>query len=295
MSLGENLQFLRKKAGVTQEELAERLEVSRQSVSKWEADVSFPEMEKIITLCDMFGCTMDTLVKGNAEREVREDVTGYDSHMNRFAKQISVGVGTVIFGVAVSSFLDAWDKLDGLSAMVFFLFLIVAVMLFVIGGMQNESFRKNNPHITDFYTDEQKKAYDAKFPILTAVGIGIIIFGIVLTVGLEYLPESALATAFEDSSFLVCVAVGASLLTYGGIIKDKYNVDKYNKEIKEQEKKEKNGDLVGKICGVIMLVSTMIALVSLLVFNWSYFWIVFVVGGLLCGIAAIIFSGTGKN
>lgn len=295
MSLGENLQFLRKKAGVTQEELAERLEVSRQSVSKWEADVSFPEMEKIITLCDMFGCTMDTLVKGNAEREVREDVTGYDSHMNRFAKQISVGVGTVIFGVAVSSFLDAWDKLDGLSAMVFFLFLIVAVMLFVIGGMQNESFRKNNPHITDFYTDEQKKAYDAKFPILTAVGIGIIIFGIVLTVGLEYLPESALATAFEDSSFLVCVAVGASLLTYGGIIKDKYNIDKYNKEIKVQEKKEKNGDLVGKICGVIMLVSTMIALVSLLVFNWSYFWIVFVVGGLLCGIAAIIFSGTGKN
>lgn len=295
MSLGENLQFLRKKAGVTQEELAKRLEVSRQSVSKWEADVSFPEMEKIITLCDMFGCTMDTLVKGNAEREVREDVTGYDSHMNRFAKQISVGVGTVIFGVAVSSFLDAWDKLDGLSAMVFFLFLIVAVMLFVIGGMQNESFRKNNPHITDFYTDEQKKAYDAKFPILTAVGIGIIIFGIVLTVGLEYLPESALATAFEDSSFLVCVAVGASLLTYGGIIKDKYNIDKYNKEIKEQEKKEKNGDLVGKICGVIMLVSTMIALVSLLVFNWSYFWIVFVVGGLLCGIAAIIFSGTGKN
>lgn len=295
MSLGENLQFLRKKAGVTQEELAERLEVSRQSVSKWEADVSFPEMEKIITLCDMFGCTMDTLVKGNAEREVREDVTGYDSHMNRFAKQISVGVGTVIFGVAVSSFLDAWDKLDGLSAMAFFLFLIVAVMLFVIGGMQNESFRKNNPHITDFYTDEQKKSYDAKFPILTAVGIGIIIFGIVLTVGLEYLPKSALATAFEDSSFLVCVAVGASLLTYGGIIKDKYNIDKYNKEIKVQEKKEKNGDLVGKICGVIMLVSTMIALVSLLVFNWSYFWIVFVVGGLLCGIAAIIFSGTGKN
>lgn len=295
MSLGENLQFLRKKAGVTQEELAERLEVSRQSVSKWEADVSFPEMEKIITLCDMFGCTMDTLVKGNAEREVREDVTGYDSHMNRFAKQISVGVGTVIFGVAVSSFLDAWDKLDGLSAMAFFLFLIVAVMLFVIGGMQNESFRKNNPHITDFYTDEQKKAYDAKFPILTAVGIGIIIFGIVLTVGLEYLPESALATAFEDSSFLVCVAVGASLLTYGGIIKDKYNIDKYNKEIKVQEKKEKNGGLVGKICGVIMLLSTIIASVSLLVFNWIDFWIVFVVGGLCCGIAAIIFSGTGKN
>lgn len=295
MSFGQNLQLFRKNKGITQEELAERLEVSRQSVSKWESDASFPEMEKIIVLCDMFGCSMDTLVKGDAAKEICEDTAGYDRHMNRFAKMMSAGVGIIIFGVAVSAFFDAWEKFDGLSAMIFFLFLLVAVMLFVIGGMQNESFRKNNPRITDFYTDEQKKAYEAKFPILTAIGIGIIILGLVLTVGLEYLPESVLSTALADSSLLVCVAVGVSVLTYGGIIKDKYNIDKYNKETKVQENKEKNGDLTGKICGVIMLVCTIIAIIALFVFKWSYFWIIFAVGGLLCGIAAIIFGDRDKE
>lgn len=291
MSLGENLQFLRKNAGVTQEELAERLEVSRQSVSKWEADASFPEMDKIITLCDMFGCTMDTLVKGNAEKEIREDTAGYDRHMNRFAKLISAGVGTIIFGVALSAFLDA-TVAESISGMIFFLFVLVAVMLFVIGGLQNDSFRKNNPHIPDFYTAEEKKAYEAKFPVRTAIGIGIIILGLVLTTGLEGLPKSALSEALADSSFLFCVSAGVTVLTYNGIMKDKYNIEKYNKEIAENEQ---GGSLVGRICGVIMLASTIIALVSLLVFQWDYFWIIFIVGGLLCGIAGIIFGGRDKR
>ena len=45
MSLSENLQFLRQRRGVTQEQLAEELDVSRQSVSKWESGVSYPEMD----------------------------------------------------------------------------------------------------------------------------------------------------------------------------------------------------------------------------------------------------------
>ena len=48
MSLAENLQFLRKQKNITQEQLAEQLEVSRQSVSKWESAQSYPEMEKLL-------------------------------------------------------------------------------------------------------------------------------------------------------------------------------------------------------------------------------------------------------
>ena len=59
MSLfGENLQYYRKRDGLTQEQLAERLEVSRQTVSKWEAGTSYAEMEKILQLCDIFSCDM---------------------------------------------------------------------------------------------------------------------------------------------------------------------------------------------------------------------------------------------
>ena len=64
MSFGQNVQFLRKMRNkMTQEELAERLGVSRQTVSKWELDTAYPEMNKLIELCELFSCSMDQLVR----------------------------------------------------------------------------------------------------------------------------------------------------------------------------------------------------------------------------------------
>ena len=66
MSIGQNLQFFRKMhQGMTQEELAEKLGVSRQTISKWETDSAFPEMDKAITLCNIFSCSLDGLVREN--------------------------------------------------------------------------------------------------------------------------------------------------------------------------------------------------------------------------------------
>ena len=64
MSFGQNLQFLRKMSNkMTQEELAEKLSVSRQTISKWELDTAYPEMNKLIELCNLFSCSMDQLVR----------------------------------------------------------------------------------------------------------------------------------------------------------------------------------------------------------------------------------------
>ena len=66
MSFGQNLQFLRKMhRGMTQEELAEKMGVSRQTISKWEMDSAFPEMEKAIVLCNLFSCSLDELLRKN--------------------------------------------------------------------------------------------------------------------------------------------------------------------------------------------------------------------------------------
>lgn len=66
MSFGQNLQFLRKMhQGMTQDELAEKMGVSRQTISKWEMDSAFPEMEKALLLCDLFSCTLDGLLREN--------------------------------------------------------------------------------------------------------------------------------------------------------------------------------------------------------------------------------------
>ena len=59
MSFAQNIQYLRKLRGITQEELSDLVGVSRQSVSKWETGDAFPETEKIMQLCDIFNVSMD--------------------------------------------------------------------------------------------------------------------------------------------------------------------------------------------------------------------------------------------
>ena len=62
MTTGEKLALLRKKKGMTQEELSEALQVSRQSVSRWEMDAAFPETDKLIKLSRLFDCSIDFLL-----------------------------------------------------------------------------------------------------------------------------------------------------------------------------------------------------------------------------------------
>ncbi len=71
MKFGENLYNLRKSNKMSQEKLAEKVNVTRQSVSKWENGESYPEMEKIMKLCDIFHCKINDLV--------HEDMTDIDS------------------------------------------------------------------------------------------------------------------------------------------------------------------------------------------------------------------------
>ena len=65
MKFGDKLIALRKKKGLSQEELAEKLSVSRQSVSKWESNNTYPETDKIVQICNIFECTMDDLINDN--------------------------------------------------------------------------------------------------------------------------------------------------------------------------------------------------------------------------------------
>ena len=58
MTTGEKLSKLRKENEYTQEELAEIMSVSRQSISKWESDVAFPETEKLVTLSKLYHCSI---------------------------------------------------------------------------------------------------------------------------------------------------------------------------------------------------------------------------------------------
>ena len=67
MTTGEKLALLRKKKGMTQEELSEALQVSRQSVSRWEMDAAFPETDKLIKLSKLFECSIDFLLNDSIQ------------------------------------------------------------------------------------------------------------------------------------------------------------------------------------------------------------------------------------
>ena len=69
MTVGQKITTLRMQAGLSQEDLAERLSVSRQSVSKWEMDQAVPQLDKALLICDLFGVSADRLLRDEVELE----------------------------------------------------------------------------------------------------------------------------------------------------------------------------------------------------------------------------------
>jgi len=298
MSFGTNLQYLRKKKGITQESLAETLDVSRQTVSKWESDGAFPETDKIIALCNLFSCNMDELIRGDMQRECTESDLEYDKHMNRFALAISSGVGLILLGLTLMLLLEALNMVEAIGTMVFLFFVAIAVMLFVASGIGHGNFVKNNPVIGRIYNDKTVRAFDRKFVYFIAVPVACIIIGVIWMIGAEALPVPA---GFEGerwesliaAPFMLILTCSVSCIVWAGMQKAKYNVDEYNRSAAGGSGREES--VSGKICGCIMLVATAIYLVIGFVWNlWHPGWVVFPVGGILCGIVSTIFPDKDK-
>ncbi|MBE5816476.1 MAG: phosphoglucosamine mutase [Clostridiales bacterium] len=73
MTLGEKISNLRSNAGLTQQELAEKVNVSRQSVSKWEMNIALPQIDKVLTLCELFNISTDELLYDKIEVNINSE------------------------------------------------------------------------------------------------------------------------------------------------------------------------------------------------------------------------------
>ena len=100
MTTGEKLQKLRKENNYTQEELAEIMNVSRQSISKWESDVAFPETEKLITLSKLYHCSIDYLLNSEnneivtPDKETKENIISKKTYNKKRLPLIISTLGT---------------------------------------------------------------------------------------------------------------------------------------------------------------------------------------------------------
>lgn len=107
MNLGNRLLSLRKKKGLSQEEAADALGVSRQTISKWETDQSTPDFDKIIPLCKLYEISTDELITGTETMiepsSKTEEPNDYEQKRKEKAKYI--GLGVFLYFVAIATFM----------------------------------------------------------------------------------------------------------------------------------------------------------------------------------------------
>lgn len=103
MSLGEKLLQLRKSKGMSQEELAEKLNVSRQSISKWELNDSVPDISKIILISEYFSVSTDYLLKESENRP------NYSEENHNFAKVLFI-TSVIFILIGLISAIAGWDE-----------------------------------------------------------------------------------------------------------------------------------------------------------------------------------------
>ena len=319
MSFRDNLQHLRATRNMTQEQLAMMVGVSRQSVTKWEAERAYPEMDKLLKLCQIFDCTLDDLVQGDlTDRAAQpslampsdalaEDVIGYDDHYRAYAKRLALGVGLCVLGAVLSAIMDEWLG-DGPTTLGFFGGVGAGLLLIIPAALEHGAFKKAHPYVANFYNDDQRITEQRSFGVRLAVGIccifGSLVFG-------TFADQVGL---MGPLLFLVFVGVvlGVAIIVYACILNGRLNIEEYNISALEEFSEEEIASIVGeeraprvldkvraskkagKVCGVIMLLATAIALPLMFWATWYgepfwrlYFWIPWMVGGLLCGVASI--------
>lgn len=200
MGFSANLQHLRATRSMTQEQLAMLLGVSRQAVSKWESDAAYPEMDKLVRLCDIFECPLDDLARGDLTHRPDEpalsvagvpasDICDYDRHMRARALVAATGVscallglagfcgagGIAVFGVQMRYLLWPWA------------FLLAGVLpacaLLLSARNAHRSFTRRHPFVEDFYSDEEKARARRRMAAawcaaaaLAAAGIAVCLF-----------------------------------------------------------------------------------------------------------------------
>lgn len=239
MTFGEKLQKLRKEAGMSQEELAARLDVSRQAVSKWERDSGYPETEKIVRMGKLFHVTMDYLLNeespespppapagpaqaaGTPVPEVpacpvsRETAEGFLLYQKRKLRKIALAAGGMSGSLALSfTFTD-------MAQLLFMLIWIAAAVLLLSVRLGGDPYRRLRQG--PLQLDESARAYlDAactemtgRLQALTLTGAALTAAGL-LFCPLLFPPEAGAANLLALSAGMVMAGAGIFLCIYAG-------------------------------------------------------------------------------
>ncbi len=284
----QNLAALRKRAGYTQETLAEALGVSRQAVGKWESGQGLPEASTLLTLADLLGCSLDQLMRQPLEDETVEaagsepdaadnpaaDWAVFVQHMNRFAFQIALGVVLVLVGVALTVAAAAFFPDSGAVALPLLVLVACAVFNFVFAGLDHDNFQRAYPIQPPCPYPDEEAEFDARFRGGMAAAVSGVLVSVVLLV--------AAAVLFEHDEFILTLAVAGFFLLLAACVGVMVWLGiRHSMYHPEPERSKTSRD----VSGIIMLLATALYLLLGFCGNlWHPGWVVFPVAGILCAI-----------
>lgn len=247
MKFGEKLQKLRKEKGMSQEELAARLHVSRQAVSKWENDQGYPETEKMLMIGNIFSVTMDYLLKdegGEQPQEQgfyasRECVQGYLQQEKRITLRIAVGtLLCILSGLPVLIYPQQEDVMSIFSMILIALGIAVLVSLSFDKNeykiLKQEPLYFDHDHLQEL--KEENDGLQKKFKRLIIAGLLLIFLSCIIAIISEDVLH--MEKAPMDAGYLLLISIAVFLFIYAGCSMDTYELLVNN----ETYRKKKHGN-----------------------------------------------------
>lgn len=314
MILADKIIENRKKNGWSQEELADKLGVSRQSVSKWEGAQAVPDMKKIVMMSELFGVSTDYLLRDEIENADPSESTPIDSGLEetvrsvsleeassflenneRAASRISTGVMMCILapvlliligGLAEADFIGISDATAGVGGTAILIVIVaIAVGLFVREGIRNKPYEYlDNTAIDTEYgvsgmVKERRDSYAETHSRLLIIGIMMCIIGAVPMLVIEmtkYSNNTDLLPIVGVAMMLVIIAVGVKLIVLTCIRQGGYD------RLLEEGDYTRLNKKAGKYDGIYWAVATVVYLGwSFITMRWELTWIVWPIAGVL--------------
>lgn len=328
MILAEKIIKLRKQNGWSQEELAARLNVSRQSVSKWESAASIPDLNKIIRLSEIFGVSTDYLLKDEIENEMsiltREEVTGTEEGVEtryvtlqeagrylelteRAAKKIALGVSACIISPVLLILLAGLAEFNrigitenmagGIGTTILLLIIAASVAIFIMQGMQLEKYEYLEKEVLSLeygvagIAEVKKEAFEPVFKKCIVTGVSLCIVSVIPIMIAAAFVVSDLIMIYAVALLLVIVAFGVYLFVWSGMIWSSYQkLLEEGDYTREKKYENKKNDNLSKVYWCTL---TAIYLgVSFVTKRWDMTWVIWPCAGVLyaavCGIAAML-------
>ena len=314
MILADKIIELRKKAGYSQEELAEKMGVSRQSVSKWEGALSIPDLDKILLLSEIFGVSTDYLLKDElgdefpspkeeiSESKFRkvtmEEATEFIKVKDETAPMVAAGASLCILSPLIMFLLIALYEMkkitltengaSGIGIIALILFVVAAVALFVASGMKTGRFEylEKEPielayGVEGMVKDRQSKLRD-KHIRDCVIGVCLCVLSALPLLVFSFFEKADGEVMIGLCLTIVLVAAGVNILIRTGIpwvtTEKLLQQDDYTVEKKTLEKK------LDPIAAVYWCAVTAGYLGwSFYTMDWHFTWIIWPVAGVFYG------------